>query len=127
MKPAGALAVADGVIFPVVGVTVRGWKALAGSAIGYAMDGFDLLIVSFILPAISADLVLTSSVDRHCLLEDRCQKFEGGAASNLALEDVLVSADSAARKYPSTISLCNAVTAAQSIASHVDRGLGRVG
>ncbi len=30
------------------------WKAMAGSAIGYAMDGFDLLILGFMLP--SADL-----------------------------------------------------------------------
>ncbi|MGL9734603.1 MAG: MFS transporter [Symbiopectobacterium sp.] len=36
------------------------WKALAGSAVGYAMDGFDLLILSFMLTAISADLSLTS-------------------------------------------------------------------
>ena len=35
------------------------WKALAGSAIGYAMDGFDLLILGFMLPFISADLHLT--------------------------------------------------------------------
>ncbi len=34
------------------------WKALAGSAIGYAMDGFDLLILGFMLPAISAALHL---------------------------------------------------------------------
>lgn len=34
------------------------WKALAGSAIGYAMDGFDLLILGFMLPAISAALKL---------------------------------------------------------------------
>jgi MFS family permease len=34
-------------------------KALAASAIGYAMDGFDLLILGFMLPAISADLGLT--------------------------------------------------------------------
>ena len=32
------------------------WKALAGSAIGYAMDGFDLLILGFMLPAITAAL-----------------------------------------------------------------------
>jgi len=37
------------------------WKALAGSAIGYAMDGFDLLILGFMLPAISAALALTPS------------------------------------------------------------------
>ena len=36
-----------------------GWKALAGSAVGYAMDGFDLLILGFMLSAISADLQLS--------------------------------------------------------------------
>jgi len=36
-----------------------GWKALLGSAVGYAMDGFDLLILGFMLSAISADLHLT--------------------------------------------------------------------
>ena len=41
-------------------VSSYGWKALAGSAIGYAMDGFDLLILGFMLQAISADLQLTS-------------------------------------------------------------------
>ena len=33
-------------------------KALAASAVGYAMDGFDLLILGFMLRAISADLHL---------------------------------------------------------------------
>jgi MFS family permease len=42
-------------------VTRAGWKALAGSAIGYAMDGFDLLILGFILSPISADLGLTNA------------------------------------------------------------------
>ncbi|MDD7544349.1 MFS transporter [Actinobacillus porcinus] len=36
-----------------------GRKALLGSAVGYAMDGFDLLILGFMLTAISADLGLT--------------------------------------------------------------------
>ena len=36
-----------------------GWKALLGSAVGYAMDGVDLLILGFMLTAISADLGLT--------------------------------------------------------------------
>jgi MFS family permease len=36
-------------------------KALLGSAVGYAMDGFDLLILGFMLRAISADLHLTSA------------------------------------------------------------------
>ncbi len=37
------------------------WKALAGSAIGYAMDGFDLLILGFILPAVTAALHLSTA------------------------------------------------------------------
>ena len=40
-------------------VTPEAWKALWGSALGYAMDGFDLLILGFMLRAISADLHLT--------------------------------------------------------------------
>ncbi|BET12243.1 MFS transporter [Pandoraea sputorum] len=36
-------------------------RALWASAIGYAMDGFDLLILGFILPAIAADLALSSA------------------------------------------------------------------
>ncbi|WP_414449021.1 MFS transporter [Burkholderia sp. 22PA0099] len=39
-------------------VTRYAWKALAGAAIGYAMDGFDLLILGFMLPAISVSLKL---------------------------------------------------------------------
>ncbi|CAM5548916.1 MFS transporter [Eoetvoesiella caeni] len=39
-------------------VTSYSWKALTGSALGYAMDGFDLLILGFMLAAISADLHL---------------------------------------------------------------------
>ena len=42
-------------------VNQYGWKALIGSAVGYAMDGFDLLILGFMLTAISADLNLTSA------------------------------------------------------------------
>jgi len=34
------------------------WKALMGSTAGYAVDGFDLLILSFMLPAIAATLQL---------------------------------------------------------------------
>jgi MFS family permease len=34
-------------------------KALIGSALGYAMDGFDLLILGFMLKAIATDLALT--------------------------------------------------------------------
>jgi benzoate transport len=42
-------------------VTAAGWKALAGSALGYAMDGFDLLILGFMLRLISGDLKLTQA------------------------------------------------------------------
>jgi MFS family permease len=40
-------------------VTHEAWKALAGSAIGYAMDGFDLLILGFMLRVIAGALHLT--------------------------------------------------------------------
>jgi MFS family permease len=40
-------------------VTWEAWKALAGSAIGYAMDGFDLLILGFMMRFISTDLGLS--------------------------------------------------------------------
>lgn len=42
-------------------VDARARKALWGSAIGYAMDGFDLLILGFMLRAISADLQLSQA------------------------------------------------------------------
>ncbi len=42
-------------------VTPAGWRALIGSTLGYAMDGFDLLILGFMLRVISADLGLTQT------------------------------------------------------------------
>lgn len=42
-------------------VDAKAMKALWGSAIGYAMDGFDLLILGFMLRAISTDLNLSST------------------------------------------------------------------
>lgn len=42
-------------------VDKAGWKALAGSTLGYAMDGFDLLILGFMLRVISADLGLSQA------------------------------------------------------------------
>ena len=42
-------------------VSSYGWKALGGSIVGYCMDGFDMLILSFMLSAISADLALTKA------------------------------------------------------------------
>lgn len=40
-------------------VTWEAWKVLAGSALGYAMDGFDLLILGFMMRFIAADLGLS--------------------------------------------------------------------
>jgi len=40
-------------------VTREAWKAMFGSALGYAMDGFDLLILGFMMRLIAADLHLT--------------------------------------------------------------------
>jgi MFS family permease len=48
---------ANSIATPSVDTEAR--KALAASAIGYAMDGFDLLILGFMLRAISAELHLT--------------------------------------------------------------------
>jgi MFS family permease len=45
----------------VTGVDAEARKALLGSAVGYAMDGFDLLILGFMLKAISNDLALTQT------------------------------------------------------------------
>jgi MFS family permease len=42
-------------------VTAYAWKVLAGSAIGYAMDGFDLIILGFMMPVITVSLGLTSA------------------------------------------------------------------
>lgn len=55
------LAATGGTVGPQDSVTVYAWKALAASVIGYAMDGFDLLMLGFMLAAISADLALTST------------------------------------------------------------------
>ena len=45
-------------------VDKNAWKALAGSALGYAMDGFDLLILGFMLRTIAADLHLSPAQAR---------------------------------------------------------------
>ena len=42
-------------------VTRAAWKALIGSALGYAMDGFDLLILGFMLRAIASALGLQAA------------------------------------------------------------------
>lgn len=42
-------------------VDSKAWKALFGSALGYAMDGFDLMILGFMLTAIATDLAFTGT------------------------------------------------------------------
>jgi MFS family permease len=42
-------------------VDSNAWKALAGSGLGYAMDGFDLLILGFMLRTIASDLGLSQA------------------------------------------------------------------
>lgn len=49
------------IALPEEAVTSYGWKAFAGSVIGFSMDGFDMLILGFMLPTISAALALTST------------------------------------------------------------------
>ena len=53
--PAEAAPAAPSVVSP------QAWKSLWGSAIGYAMDGFDLLILGFMLRMISTDLHLNAA------------------------------------------------------------------
>jgi MFS family permease len=52
---------ADGVERVPTTVDRNAWKALVGSALGYAMDGFDLLILGFMLRTIAADLHLSQA------------------------------------------------------------------
>jgi MFS family permease len=42
-------------------VSAYGWKTLAATVIGNAMDGFDMLLLAFMLPAISVALALSSA------------------------------------------------------------------
>jgi hypothetical protein len=55
-------------------------KALAASVAGYAMDGFDMLILGFMLPEISAELHLTAAqagslvTSRICWSQHSCSQ-----------------------------------------------------
>jgi MFS family permease len=59
------MSISEGTVAPHFGIAARpdaiALKALAASVIGYALDGFDLLILGFMLRAISADLRLSSA------------------------------------------------------------------
>src|SRR6201986_551515 len=52
---------ADGVESVPTTVDRNAWKALAGSGLGYAMDGVDLLILGFMLRTIASDLHLSQA------------------------------------------------------------------
>jgi hypothetical protein len=52
----GALPATAEIVLSTERVSSYGWKALAGSVIGFSMDGFDMLILGFMLTAIAADL-----------------------------------------------------------------------
>jgi benzoate transport len=60
MSTSGTIALGEAQAEPRV-VDKSAWKALFGSGLGYAMDGFDLLILGFMLRYISADLHLTQT------------------------------------------------------------------
>ena len=62
-------------------VTSYGWKTLAGSAIGYAMDGFDLLILGFMLRAIAADLGLSPAQSASLVTATLIGAVLGGVGS----------------------------------------------
>ena len=70
-------------------VTNYSWKALAGSAIGYAMDGFDLLILGFMLSAISADLKLSPAQAGSLITWTLIGAVVGGIVFG-ALSDLLI-------------------------------------
>ena len=55
-----ALAAAGGSALRSTAVTPEAYRALWGSALGYAMDGFDLLILGFMLRQIASDLHLNA-------------------------------------------------------------------
>jgi benzoate transport len=64
-------------------VSPEGWKALAGSAAGYAMDGFDLLILGFMLPAISGGLGLTQMQATSLVTATLCGAVAGGVTCGM--------------------------------------------
>ena len=65
------LAFAPRVVVPQDIVTAYGWKVLAGSVIGYCMDGFDMLILGFMLAAISARNEHWAKIHGFCTLAAR--------------------------------------------------------
>jgi len=47
----GVLSISAEIKAPEERVSAYGWKALAGSVIGFRMDGFDIVILGFMLAA----------------------------------------------------------------------------
>ena len=69
-------------------VTPEARKALIGSALGYAMDGFDLLILGFMLRVIAPDLGLTAPQSASLITATLVGAVAGGVAFG-ALSDRL--------------------------------------
>ncbi len=69
-------------------VTPQARKALIGSALGYAMDGFDLLILGFMLRVIAPDLGLTAPQSASLITATLVGAVAGGVAFG-ALSDRL--------------------------------------
>jgi MFS family permease len=65
-------------------VTWEAWKALAGSALGYAMDGFDLLILGFMMRIISADLGLNAAAGASLVTGTLIGAVIGGVGFGMA-------------------------------------------
>jgi MFS family permease len=65
-------------------VTWEAWKALAGSALGYAMDGFDLLILGFMMRFISADLGLNPAAGASLVTGTLVGAVIGGVGFGMA-------------------------------------------
>src|SRR3954462_8435692 len=63
-------------------------KALVASAVGYAMDGFDLLILGFMLRAISADLHLPPPPAGSLVPWTLVGAVAGGILGGMLSEDV---------------------------------------
>jgi MFS family permease len=63
-------------------------KALIGSALGYAMDGFDLLILGFMLNVISKDLALTPAQGASLVTATLIGAVVGGVAFGMLSDKI---------------------------------------
>ena len=76
-------------------ITPAARKALWGSALGYAMDGFDLLILGFMLRAISADLGLSPAQAASLVTATLVGAVIGGVGNRLMSKKIIENARAA--------------------------------